>query len=554
MVFNNSGYNYFKFYKKGILLFSLNIKSIATLFIKAFVILVLFNLADVLYHKYNSNYHTIKAFTFNLWFYLNIVAILLFKSLYIRIAFLSILLMSILFEFLHYQYFGTYIQPISFYQFANNTSEVFLSFFDEIKNMIIPFIIVLAITISISVLNITKKTNSYRNTLLGSLLLIVSFIYGGVYTYKNLHSESGKLWHKQAKRVLPMPKHHSAVNFIRSLNYFLVGIVPKKILSNSSEKFPILKEPKLKEKNINANIIFIIGESLRAKELHILGYDLNTTPNLIKIDGLFATSIFSAGTMTKSSVSAILNRVKYPGVTSQMVQMKNNLFYLAKKNGFNTYFYSQQSNSQLDILQNYLGMRYIDDYASREMLKKKLKHAKGYDIKLLQALQTIELDNNNFVVLHMRGSHSPYDQQYPKKFDKFKNPYDNTVLYTDYFLSEVIKYLKENSKKPTYIVFTSDHGELLHEYGRNGHGWFFKEVYRVPFIFYAINSDKNLPLDKIQSHFHVSTLVAQLLGYDVNIEREDTIYVNGSDIDALAGYLKIKVDKENNELKVQEIR
>jgi glucan phosphoethanolaminetransferase (alkaline phosphatase superfamily) len=60
------------------------------------------------------------------------------------------------------------------------------------------------------------------------------------------------------------------------------------------------------------------------------------------------------------------------------------------------------------------------------------------------------------------------------------------VLYTDYFLSEVIKYLKENSKKPTYIVFTSDHGELLHEHGRNGHGWFFKEVYRVPFIFYAI--------------------------------------------------------------------
>ena len=535
-------------------MFSLNIKSIATLFIKAFIILVLFNLADVLYHKYNSNYDTIEIFTFNLWFYLNIVAILLFKNLYIRIAFLSILLMSILFEFLHYQYFGTYIQPISFYQFANNTDEVFLSFFDEIKNMIIPFIIVFAITISIAVLNITKKINSYRNTLLGSLLLIISFIYGGVITHKNLHLKSGKLLDKQARKLLPMPKNHSAVNFARSLNYFLIGIVPKKILANNSEKFPILKEPKLKEKNINANIVFIIGESLRAKQLHILGYNLNTTPTLEKLDGIFANTIFATGVVTKSSVSAILNRVKYPGLTSQMVQMKNNLFYLAKNIGFNTYFYSQQSNSSLKILKNFIGLRYIDEYASREMLKKKLKHAKGYDIKLLQALQTVNLNNNNFVVLHMRGSHSPYHKQYPKKFNKFKNPYNNTVLYTDYFLNEVIKYLKQNSKKPTYIIFTSDHGELLHEHGRNGHGWFFKEVYRVPFIFYAINSDKNLPLDKIQSHFHVATLVAKLLGYDVNIQKEDTIYVNGSDIDGLAGYLKIKVDKDNKELKVKEIR
>ena len=65
---------------------------------------------------------------------------------------------------------------------------------------------------------------------------------------------------------------------------------------------------------------------------------------------------------------------------------------------------------------------------------------------------------NVFVVLHQRGSHGPsYHAEYPKRFELFEpvcesveldrcsgegltNAYDNTILYTDYFLGEVIHY------------------------------------------------------------------------------------------------------------------
>jgi len=529
-----------------------NWKNVIVLFIKALIILLLLNLADILYSYYNPSYISVGIIKFNYLFYFTIVGILLFKQFYIKIGLFLLILLSMLFQYLHYQYFGTYIQPISFYQFIMNTGEVFSSFLDEIENMIIPILIIILISLFIIILDSFKKNESYKNNIFAITILLSLVTYSFVNTYDNLHLRYGILSHKQALQLSPLPKKHSAVNFLKSLNYFLIGILPKKILNNQGELFPVLDEPVLVQKNIHANIVFIIGESLRAKQLHLLGYKLQNTPNLEKIDNLYSSTIFAAGTMTKSAVSAILNRVKYPGNTKQMVSMTNNLFYLAKKNNFTTYFYSQQSNSQLAILQSYLGLKYIDNYASREILKKKLKNAKDYDMLLKQSLETIDLMNkNNFIVLHMRGSHLPYKKQYPKSFNKFKLYYNNTVLYTDNVLSEIIKYLKENSRKPTYFIFTSDHGELLGEYGRYGHGWLFPEVYKVPFIFYTINTIKKLPLKNIQSHFQISNLIASLLGYNIKVEKMDTIYVNGSDIDALAGYLKIKIDKNNKEVEIQ---
>ena len=532
--------------------------ALLTLFFKTIVILTLLYLSEIIFHTYNNSYTTVKIFSIdNIWLFGVIISILLIRKRWIRITLLSVIIVIMLFEYFYFQYFETYIQPIAFFQAFTETDEIIMSFFDEFSTMVIPIFIIFALFILISTMNILKNINSYRNTILGVMVLMSIFSINLYSTYKNLHSKSGKLWQKQALQVLPLPGKHSVINFSRSLSYFLVGIMPKKIIAHQSKIFPPLQEPKIKIKNINANIIFVIGESLRAKQLHILGYPLKTTPNLEKIDNLYYDSVFSAGTMTKCSVSAILNRVKYPGSTNQMTTMKNNLFYLAKKNGFKTYFYSRQTTSQLSILSNYIGLKYIDNYASRETLqkKRKYKNIKDYDMKLKQALETIDLNQNNFIVLHMRGSHSPYHKQYPKRFNKFKLPYDNTVFYADYFLKEIIKYLKSASKKPTYFIFTSDHGELLKEHGHNGHGWFFSEVYKIPFLFYKIHENKNYitqaSLENIQSHFDISNLITILLGYDLHIEHSNEIYVNGSDIDGLAGYLKIKVDENNTEQKVK---
>jgi glucan phosphoethanolaminetransferase (alkaline phosphatase superfamily) len=100
----------------------------------------------------------------------------------------------------------------------------------------------------------------------------------------------------------------------------------------------------------------------------------------------------------------------------------------------------------------------------------------------------------HFIVMHMMGSHWEYVNRYPADFQRFglsKQPalttlrtlvsgkgnesnlvdaYDNSVLYTDWFLRQIIERARELTV-PTTITFISDHGEDLQLLdGTAGHG------------------------------------------------------------------------------------
>ena len=98
-------------------------------------------------------------------------------------------------------------------------------------------------------------------------------------------------------------------------------------------------------------------------------------------------------------------------------------------------------------------------------------------------------DRDIFIVLHQMGNHGPaYYKRYPKEFEKFTpvcktnqlenctqeeigNAYDNAILYTDYFLSKTINFLKPYSQThQTALFYISDHGESLGENGLYLHG------------------------------------------------------------------------------------
>jgi lipid A ethanolaminephosphotransferase len=83
-------------------------------------------------------------------------------------------------------------------------------------------------------------------------------------------------------------------------------------------------------------------------------------------------------------------------------------------------------------------------------------------------------DKDMLIVLHQMGNHGPeYYRRYPKEFERFKpacqtgelrdctqeeidNAYDNAIVYTDFFLSEVIKFkmLAKNSNIKVYSFIT----------------------------------------------------------------------------------------------------
>lgn len=92
-----------------------------------------------------------------------------------------------------------------------------------------------------------------------------------------------------------------------------------------------------------------------------------------------------------------------------------------------------------------------------------------YDKSLIKLLNNVNPKKNNFIVLHIKGSHGRYNARYPQDWAKWpsnteKDAYMNTVLYTDEFLKEVYTYAK-NKLNLNAMVYFSDHGDNL----KHGH-------------------------------------------------------------------------------------
>lgn len=146
------------------------------------------------------------------------------------------------------------------------------------------------------------------------------------------------------------------------------------------------------------------------------------------------------------------------------------------------------------------------------------------------------LSDQNILVLHLQGSHGPtYYKRYPSEFKKFTptcdtnelskcdnealiNTYDNTLLYTDYLLSEIIKLLKEQKSYESSLFYLSDHGESLGENDIYLHGmpYAIAPSYqtRIPAIFWS-NDEKLMNLAKEHKGLKLSqdNLFSTLLGY-----------------------------------------
>ena len=111
-----------------------------------------------------------------------------------------------------------------------------------------------------------------------------------------------------------------------------------------------------------------------------------------------------------------------------------------------------------------------------------------YDEELLPFLQTISEDkaSNKFIVIHLKGSHAPYQARYPESANKFdtdtlEGSYANSILYTDTLLRDIFDYAQKNLNLKVMLYF-ADHGENL----KHGHGPDVKtfDTLRIPMFLY----------------------------------------------------------------------
>ena len=232
----------------------------------------------------------------------------------------------------------------------------------------------------------------------------------------------------------------------------------------------------LKSANDSLNIVFILGESVRADHLQLNGYPRNTNPFLSKRKNLISfPNTFTTNTCTALSVPQILTDAS---LSDDYSKPKYSLIEILNHANIETNWIGNQTpeNSYEIFIKQSRFNTIIDP------LHSELSFQKDYDIQLLPVFKTVfNPTKKQFTTLHMIGSHWWYETRYPDSFRKFKpvieskhipsnskqemiNSYDNTLMYLDYFINETIKLVeKENSN--TLLIYLSDHGEML---GKNG--------------------------------------------------------------------------------------
>jgi len=268
--------------------------------------------------------------------------------------------------------------------------------------------------------------------------------------------------------------------------------------------------------------VLVVGESARAENFGILGYNRDTTPKLNHEAGLIAfTDVHSCGTETAVSVPCMFSNMGRKGYDASKAKNEEGLLDVLKRAGLEVIWRDNQSGCKGTCdrvtVQDVSNLKDPDLCANSECR----------DEILLQGLQHFidTLDKDTVLVLHQMGSHGPeYFKRYPKEYEHFTpvcesnalnncsresivNGYDNTLVYTDHVLSTLIDLLRANQDKvDTAMLYLSDHGESLGEYNLFLHG--------TPYML-APEQQKHVAMlawfsDSYQKSFSVDTHCLQL--------------------------------------------
>lgn len=260
--------------------------------------------------------------------------------------------------------------------------------------------------------------------------------------------------------------------------------------------------------------IIVVGETARAMNFSLNGYARETNPRLAQVQSLVNfTNVSSCGTATAVSVPCVFSDLTREDYSEDKARSKEGLLDVLQHAGLEVIW--RDNNS---------GCKGVCDRVRFEDMSKPVagnplcNSEECFDEHLLEGLPDLirNAKKDLVIVLHQKGSHGPaYWKRYPAEFNKFgpvcqtneleqcsreqiTAAYDNTILYTDYFLDKTIKVLKE-SGVPASMLYFSDHGESLGEKNMYLHG--------APYIF-SPEEQRKVPMmlwmsDSFSQRFHV---------------------------------------------------
>lgn len=291
-----------------------------------------------------------------------------------------------------------------------------------------------------------------------------------------------------------MRNHKELRYLINPLNaiYALTNIALKPFQSNSSLILPMGLDAVIANPGPVSRpplLILVLGETGRSGNFGLNDYERDTTPELMRQGVSSFRNVMACGTSTAASVPCMFSGL-------------GRVAYEARKNN---------SEGLLDVIQRAgMAVLWVDNQSGckgacdrvASVNTSNLSHptlcpgGECYDGVMLEgldqriaALPTERRNRGVVVVLHQMGSHGPaYYLRSPQAFKRFVpectdndlqncdraslvNAYDNSIAYTDHFLSSTISWLKtQQSTYDTAMLYVADHGESLGEKNLYLHG------------------------------------------------------------------------------------
>ncbi|MBS0506152.1 MAG: phosphoethanolamine--lipid A transferase [Proteobacteria bacterium] len=240
-------------------------------------------------------------------------------------------------------------------------------------------------------------------------------------------------------------------------------------------------------------LVLVVGETARADHFALNGYGRDTTPELARRDVISWREVRACGTSTLASLPCMfspLGRARFEARDSEY----ENLLDVAQAAGLAVLWLDNQSGCK-GVCDRVPHATAADGLSAQE--RKSLCDGgecrdeamlQGLDARLA-AMPAERRERGVLLVLHQMGSHGPaYYKRSAGSTKRFLpecrtevladcghgelvNAYDNSIAATDAFLGKTIDWLQgESARYDTGLLYLSDHGESLGEYGLFLHG------------------------------------------------------------------------------------
>lgn len=297
-------------------------------------------------------------------------------------------------------------------------------------------------------------------------------------------------------------------------------------------------------------VVFVVGETARADRFSFNGYARDTNRYTRARGVVNFGNVTSCGTSTADSVPCMFSHLNRDNFSHAEAAAHENVFGTLQRLGIGS-VWRDNSTGCKDVCDP----EHFEEFAVRTDAD--LCDATGcFDEILLKDIDgpIADRSQDHFVVLHQRGSHGPAyhtdtpswakdflpecDLPNPRNCDLslINNAYDNTILYTDYFLSKTIDYLEQQTDDfNVALLYVSDHGESLGEDGLYLHGFPYAiappEQTQVPLLFWAspgfyASNDIDAgcvseSTERLLSHDSIYHTLLKMFGVETTRYRED---------------------------------